>query len=134
MIEPQKDFMFWIAVLLSVVAVFVWSVSATLNIGDPWVTLVAVVVVAGALGSVVVSAGRKNKGVVWTEEMKLAYKRRAMQQARKSVLSLVWLIGILVVVQLVRVGVLPQWAGAFFLIVLMAGWLWYWFFARRSTT
>lgn len=122
--ETKQDFWFWLAVVASVAALFLWALADTLKIGGPWVLLSAIVVVALALGSVAVREGLRNKCVIWTEEMKIAQKHRARQLVRESILSSIFGVCMLSLMGLVRANILPQWAGAVLFLMLLVGWRW----------
>jgi hypothetical protein len=117
--EPEKDAWSWAAVLVSVVAIFAWAISVVTHIGGAWVPWVAGIVFVLAMGTVGVRSWRRVKDVVYTEEqvdaLKLEYRRLFLT------IILVMLLGLSMWIPqvLVQVGVLPQWAGAVLLVLLL---------------
>jgi hypothetical protein len=132
MMEPEEDVWFWVAVAVAVVAMVAGAFTSVTGIGGEWVPWTAAIIFVGAIGSLGVRAWIRSRGIVWTEEMKEAQRRRAKQRARESISLLVWAGGMLVLRWLVDNRLLPQPVGAIGFLVLFAWFLWYEFIRRRS--
>ncbi len=94
--DDRLDLWSGCAVFVSVVAIFVWLVSTTLETGDTWVPWAAAGVIILAMGSVGVRAWVKAKDVVWTGELRAGQRRRAYQMIRETIPIFLLALGLLV--------------------------------------
>ena len=122
--DDRLDLWSGCAVFVSVVAIFVWLVSTTLETGDTWVPWAAAGVIILAMGSVGVREGVKAKDVVWTEELRAGQRRRAYQMIRETIPIFLLALGLIVLNRVSSAGVLPQWVIAILTIGLLVGWSW----------
>ena len=133
--ELKKDFWYWFAVAVSVIAMFAWALTTAIPIGDSWIPWAAIGVILLALGSVSLRAWIRARKIAWTEELKDEQRRRAQQQSRKILLelipSLVLSLGTLASLSLARANVLPQWVDALLFFSTLALWIWLRRWVRR---
>lgn len=122
--QNEEDFWFWLAVMVSVVAAFVWALSSVIDVEGERVPWIAATIIALALLSVSIRAGLRARDIVWTPELKEAQKRRAKQQISEIGLGLLFLIIMLGLSKLGREDIIPQWAVAVLLTINIAGWIW----------
>ncbi len=122
--QNEEDFWFWLAVIVSVVAMFAWALSSVIDVGGESVPWIAATIIAFALLSVSVRAGLRARGIVWTPELQEMQKRRAKQQLLETGLTLAFLIIMLVLSKLGRENIIPQWAVVVLLTINIAGWIW----------
>jgi hypothetical protein len=118
--EPEKDGCFWAAVMVTVAAMFAWALATTLHLGEEWVSWAAIIVSVLALGGMATRFALKNRGVVWTEGMKEAQRRRSL----RLVFDILWwspiTLGLWASTSLERAGIIPQWAGIVLLLLSFA--------------
>jgi hypothetical protein len=135
--DTEQDFWFYLAVFVSVVAMFMWALSSTVNLGSGWVPWVASAVIVAALGSVSVRAWFRPKGVVPTGQSKetklLAIRHETIQLLWRAAYMLLLFWGGAGLKALVDNGWLPMWAGAIIDLVFLAGWIWVGLSFRRRT-
>ena len=130
--EPDKDVWYWLAIVVSVIAMFVWALTTAVPIGDAWVPWAAIGVIVLAIGSVGVRAGLKArsvvKSIVWTPELKADYRRGAMQRSRRQLLEMippsVFVLGNFIVLNLRRADVISSWLGTLLFLALIVAWIW----------
>jgi hypothetical protein len=135
--DTERDFWHYLAVFVSVVAIFMWALSSTVNLGSGWVPWVAGAVIVVALGSIGVRAWFRAKDAVPTEQSKEVKLRNIQRESiwllwRTIHIGLLFL-GSAGLQKLVDIGWLPGWASAILSLVLLAGWIWVgWHFRRRT--
>jgi hypothetical protein len=134
--ETENHYWFYAAVWVSVIAMFSWAFWVLTGIGGAWVPWIAGLIFVLAMGSVGVRAWLNAKGVVWTEEMKQAQiqhsREQFREQLRRSIPFFVFSLGMVILINLVQAGILPQWAGPVLVFALFLGWIWLWRLLNRS--
>ena len=130
--EPDKDVWYWLAIIVSVIALFVWALTTVVPIADAWVPWAAIGVTVLAIGSIGVRVWLKSRSfvrsIVWTPELKAEYRRGAIRRSRRQLLEMippfVFSSGNLAVLNLARADMIPSWLGTLLFLALIVAWMW----------
>jgi hypothetical protein len=130
-VEPEKDFWFYLAVGVSTVAIFVLALGIVTKIGGWWLPWAALAVVVLAGGGVSIRAGLKVRKVARPPLSTAERNRRTRKQLLELMPTMMFASGNLVMLELSRQDMLPQWLGCLMYPALIAMWIWMGRLVRR---
>lgn len=126
--DTEQDLWFPLAVLISVIAMFMWAAASIGNSDSGWVPWIAGVVIVAAGGSVAVRAWLRAKGVVpavQSQESKLLdVQRESIRSIWQVTHTALLLLGAVSLQLLVDKAWLPGWMAGVLTAVLLAGGIW----------
>ena len=128
LMDTEQDIWFPLAVLVSVIAVFMWAASSIGHSDSGWMLWIAGTVIVVAGGSVAVRAWLRANGAVPTEPSQdtrlLDVRRESIRSSWQSVHMALFSTGVVGVMALEDHGWLPGWAAGILIAVLLVGWIW----------
>jgi hypothetical protein len=135
--DTEQDLWFPLAVLVAVIAVFMWAASSVSHSDSGWVPWLAGAVIVVAIGSVAVRAWLSAKGVIPTQQSQdkkqLAIQLESVRSVWQVTHTALLLSGAVGLQLLVQNGWIPGWVAAVLTLVLLAVWIWLgWRFRRRT--
>jgi len=135
--DTEQDLWFPMAVLVSVIAMFMWVASSVANLDSGWIPWLAGAVIVVAGGSIAIRALFRAKGVIPTVQSQDAKLLHIQRESIRSIWQVthtgLLFLGMVSLQLLVQNGWIAGWVAAVLTLVLLAGWIWVgWRFRRRA--